>query len=228
MSNHILLIDTSDKVCTVGIALDGQLLSVLQHDEQNSQAAAINLLIEELVKQAQIKISDIAAIAVCSGPGSYTGLRVGMATAKGLAMALTKPIIAHNKLELLAISNHLFNDSFWNYVIILNARPNEYFAAVYDADIKVIEQPKLYNTQELESLMDSFAKKAVGYFGDSVSISTINKTILAHQNINFQAWAAWALYSFLQNNFEDTANVEPFYMKEVFIHEPREKKLGNG
>ena len=75
---QILLIDTSAQKCSVGLVRDGVLLLALSHNEQQNQASVINTLIEQLCAQAQVQLANLSAIAVCSGPGSYTGLRIGM------------------------------------------------------------------------------------------------------------------------------------------------------
>lgn len=227
MAQHILLIDTSGQNCTIGMVRDGQLAGALVHNDQKTQAAAINVMIEQLSSQFQLVLANIDAIAVCSGPGSYTGLRIGMSTAKGLAFALNKPLIVHTKLELIALQSTQTDDSFWNYVAIITARPGEFFAAVYDADMELIEAPQHYETKDLKTMIEALPINATGVFGDANAIAALGDLVSLQSEINFAIWAQWAARSFEMQNFEDVAEAVPFYMKEVFIHPAKQKGTGN-
>lgn len=227
MAQHILLIDTSGKDCTIGIALEGQLLAALRHQEQKTQAAAINPMIEQLCQQLSVGLDALGAIAVCSGPGSYTGLRIGMSTAKGLAFALGKPLIVHHKLELIALQSIQREDRYWHYVPVITAREGEFFAAVYDADMEIIKPPKLYLKEELLHLLEELPPNAAACFGDELAQAQLSPDLILQHEIDFGIWAAWAARSFERQDFEDVAEAVPFYMKEVYIHSPKKKGTGN-
>ena len=98
----IIQIETATTVCSVALAKDGEVLGFKQLDERNIHAEIITLFIEELINSAGIKYIDVDAVAVSSGPGSYTGLRIGVSTAKGLCFALDKPLIAIETLAAMA------------------------------------------------------------------------------------------------------------------------------
>ena len=103
MTTHILHLETSTKVCSVGLSRDGKLIALKEIAEENySHAENITLFIEDVLKQAEITIKDIHAVSVSSGPGSYTGLRIGVSTAKGLCYPLNIPLIAIDSLTALA------------------------------------------------------------------------------------------------------------------------------
>jgi tRNA threonylcarbamoyladenosine biosynthesis protein TsaB len=123
---QILLIDTSTDICAVGLARDGELLNFLVKEDCKLQSAIIHHLIDEIMKSTSTQLEDLSAVAVCSGPGSYTGLRIGMAVAKGLCYALQKPLIANHKLELLAQQKIQVNGDYWQYGVVLTARTDEY------------------------------------------------------------------------------------------------------
>ena len=98
----ILNIETATKVCSVAIGRDGELIALKETNKEKSHSSVITLLIQEVLKKAGIVLSDLDAIAVSKGPGSYTGLRIGVSTAKGLCYSLDKPLIAVNTLQAMA------------------------------------------------------------------------------------------------------------------------------
>ena len=220
---QILLIDTSAQKCSVGLVRDGVLLLALSHNEQQNQATVINTLIEQLCAQAQVQLANLSAIAVCSGPGSYTGLRIGMAAAKGLAFALAKPIIAHHKLELLSFQNINTNDNYWFYATLITAREGEFFIAIYDADMQIIHQPIHANTEAVLDLLRKLPASPLLILGDEIAQKTFGEKVQLTSEIDFEYWAAWAANSFANQDFADLATAVPFYMKEVFIYAPRER-----
>jgi tRNA threonylcarbamoyladenosine biosynthesis protein TsaB len=224
---QILLIDTSAQKCSVGLVQDGALVHALSHNEQQSQAAVINTLIEQLCAQAQLQLAELSAIAVCSGPGSYTGLRIGMAAAKGLAFALAKPIISHHKLELLAFQNINTNDNYWFYASLISAREGEFFIAIYDADMQIVHQPVHANTDAVLDLLQKLPANPMCIIGDAMAQKTFGDKVHLASEIDLGYWAAWAANSLANQDFADLATAVPFYMKEVFIYAPRERGENN-
>lgn len=133
----ILNIDTTSEMALVNIAKDGAVLYEKKSDDQKNHAAFLHPAIIEALKKNGLTINDIDAIAVSHGPGSYTGIRVGLAAAKGLCYASNKPLITINQLEILAkdaIDNR--DDKAALYCPMIDARRMEVFAAVYDHHIK--------------------------------------------------------------------------------------------
>jgi tRNA threonylcarbamoyladenosine biosynthesis protein TsaB len=220
---QILLIDTSAQKCSVGLVRDGVLLFALSHDDQKNQAAVINSLIEQLCAQAQVQLAHLSAIAVCSGPGSYTGLRIGMAAAKGLAFALAKPIISHHKLELLAFQSIHTKDNYWFYASLISAREGEFFIAIYDADMQIVHQPIHANTEAVRDLLHKLPAHPMCIVGDAMAQQTFGDKVHLMSEIDFEHWASWAAHSMAKQDFADLATAVPFYMKEVFIYAPRER-----
>src|SRR6476661_4332435 len=132
----ILLLETATSVCSVAVAEDGKLLAIHEESEKNIHATHLTLFIENVMQQAGRSLSDLDAIAVSMGPGSYTGLRIGVSTAKGLCYAMDKPLIGINTLESMAAV--IANSSTSLYVPMIDARRMEVYTAVYDADLKEI------------------------------------------------------------------------------------------
>lgn len=225
---QILLIDTSADKCTVGLVRDGQLMQALQHTERQSQAAIVNPLIQQLCAETKIKLADLSAVAVCSGPGSYTGLRIGLAAAKGIAYALSKPLMMHHKLELLAQQQIQLDESFWQYAILITARPGEFFYAVYDAEMNIV-QPAIHGSAEsIQALMNDLSATSLAVYGDQDALDTYGSSVQLVSDVDFALWAPFAAAGFANKDFADVASAVPFYMKEVFIYAPREKGTNGG
>lgn len=220
---HILLIDTSAQKCCVGLVRDGELIHALVHEERQSQAAVINPMIEQLFDQAKCQLSELNAIAVCSGPGSYTGLRIGMAAAKGLAFGLGKPLILQHKLELIAQQFVQMNHAYWHYVVLISARENEFFYACYDADMHIVHQPIHADTEKVKEQISSLSPHSLCIVGDEQAQQIFGAEVKLQNEVQLSYWAPWAAKSFANEDFADIAFSEPFYMKEVFIHAPRDR-----
>ncbi|MGB5005983.1 MAG: tRNA (adenosine(37)-N6)-threonylcarbamoyltransferase complex dimerization subunit type 1 TsaB, partial [Ferruginibacter sp.] len=140
----ILNIDTSSEKAHVSFAKDGSLLALLSSESQKEHASFLQSAIQQLCKTASIHLPEIDAVAVTAGPGSYTGLRVGMASAKGLSYALKKPFITMGTLEILARSAmDLFPDQPETvlYCPMMDARRMEVFTAIYQKDLNAILEP---------------------------------------------------------------------------------------
>ncbi len=99
---YILLLETATRVCSVGLAFNGKLMALRESFEQRSHAELITVFIDEVMQEAGIQLSGLDAVAVSMGPGSYTGLRIGVSTAKGVCYALDKPLIAIDTLQAMA------------------------------------------------------------------------------------------------------------------------------
>ena len=211
---YILHIDTSSTVGLVILALDGEIVSSRLNMTERDHANSINKMISDVLEEGEIELNQLHAIAVCSGPGSYTGLRIGMATAKGLCYALDKPLITNTKLEL--IVDEANNQKVLN-VAILPARIGEYFVAAYQGG-NVVIAPTHMNVKDLESKLNDFSEYViVGNVGEDLGLLQAVK--LVHDDSILQPqWATLTFNSYKQNNFANIAFAEPLYLKQVFIH----------
>src|ERR1700761_7507521 len=137
----ILQIETATTVCSVALAKDGVVLAYRQIDERNIHAEIITIFINELIAEAGIQYKSIDAIAVSSGPGSYTGLRIGISTAKGLCYALDKPLIAVETLAAMADGIRAEENSYQQTLLcpMIDARRMEVYTAVFDAAGNIIK-----------------------------------------------------------------------------------------
>jgi len=213
----LLLIDTSGKQSLLGLSRDGLLLQQATHSDTRSQAAMINILIGQLCTAANITLKDLDAVAVCSGPGSYTGLRISMAAAKGIAYALDKPLIVHNKPQLLAAQQLRLHPGEAQGIVI-TARSGEYFFAVYDQNGKALTPPTHTDEQHMKDIL---AQTDVRWAGDEDSVAALSGITDTITDIDPGSWAMVAEKSLHERQFADVAAVQPFYMKEVFIHQKK-------
>jgi tRNA threonylcarbamoyladenosine biosynthesis protein TsaB len=217
----ILLMETSTEVCSVGLAKDGKIIGIKENFEGNQHASQLHVLVDELLKETNYSLKNIDAVAISKGPGSYTGLRVGVSSAKGYCYGLDIPLIAIGTLESLKnqLLEKLLNESE-NYFIIpmLDARRMEVYCGIWNhlsEQIVDIEAKILDDT----SFSDYISMSKTYFVG--TGIEKFNK-IISNENAVFMSdlyssvigMAAEAEQKFANNEFEDTAYFEPYYLKE--------------
>lgn len=222
---YILHIDTSAETSLIALSKDGELICETHNAEARNHAATININVDVVLKAGSIKLKDLSAISVCGGPGSYTGLRIGLATAKGYCYALGIPLMMHSRLLLIAAKHAI---KAQNIVSILQAREDEYFIAVYDAELKAINEPKHILIEDLSAYLSDFKDNAVccGAIDEQVDdiISQLNITDAGGSNVDILAWCTYAYEEYKHNSFSDLASSEPFYLKQVYTHKPKNIK----
>ena len=158
----ILNIETATTVCSVSLAKDGELLALKEINGDYSHAENLTLFIEDVCKQTNLKLSDVDAIAVSKGPGSYTGLRIGVSTAKGLCYSLEKPLISINTLQHVALSVLTSNIQHPTSLLcaMLDARRMEVYCAIYDLQLNCIKETAAEIIDEY-SFSDFFVKNKI-------------------------------------------------------------------
>ena len=218
----LLCIETSGKNCSVALFEGLQLVSIREvHTEQFSHSENLHVFIEQVLKESNLQPKAIKAIAISAGPGSYTGLRIGVATAKGLCYGWDIPLIALPTLRILAEQvTYEFTDI--EYIIpMIDARRMEVFTSVYSHDFS----PILGERAEIltESTFDTYLNKGKTIFlGDGI---TKFQAICKHKNAYFwenkfpsaKQMGRLALEKYQAQAFEDIAYFEPFYLKEVYL-----------
>lgn len=221
----ILNLETSTKVCSVALALDGQVL--VQRDlceEGYSHAENLNLFIQEVMEESGYNLNDLDAVAVSEGPGSYTGLRIGTSTAKGICYALKKPLIAVNSLKALA---SLANVNQGYIVPMFDARRMEVYMAVFDQGLELI-RPTEAHIVEKDSLTFLSGKHVICVGpGAEKCRDIINDNLVTFDTETQVSAAGMVLLSedkLQRGEFVDTAYFEPFYLKN-FVAGPPKKVL---
>lgn len=217
----ILHIDTALQQANVGIADDGILLVSMQNEDQHNHASFVQPAIQEVLRQSNISVNRIDAVGVTAGPGSYTGLRVAMASAKGLCYALNKPLLFVNTLEVMTAAAIERFPAFDFYCPMIDARRNEVYTSLYTSLLE-IAMPVTALTLEKTSFEKELSKATVLYFGNG-SIKCKN-TIEQHVNAFFEDIhysgahiAQCLLKSFKHNEFQNLAYAEPLYVKDFYL-----------
>lgn len=215
----ILNIETATKNCSVSLAENGNILAMEELNDGNySHAEKLHVFIQNVLDKADKTFSDISAIAVSKGPGSYTGLRIGVSAAKGLCFALDAPLISISTLHSLA---HQVNQAKGVIVPMLDARRMEVYSAIFDAEFKEIRE---IEAQVLdENSFDAYLNQSLVYFiGDGV-VKT--EALIAHPNARFiynnlpsaNEMAKLSFDKFKNEQFEDVAYFEPYYLKDFVV-----------
>jgi tRNA threonylcarbamoyladenosine biosynthesis protein TsaB len=220
----ILNIDSTSETAIVNIADNGAVLFEETNAEQNNHAAFLQPAIQAVMKKTGINFNEIAAVAVSHGPGSYTGLRVGMATAKGLCYALSKPLITVSQLEVLTkdiVDNANISYTAALYCPMIDARRMEVFTALYDKSLSEVLTPMALILDE-NSFSKFLLKNRIVFFG-----SGANKwqQLCKHENAFFAstvnkglALSRLAFEKLQKNEFADLAYAEPLYIKEFYTN----------
>ncbi|MBW7892544.1 MAG: tRNA (adenosine(37)-N6)-threonylcarbamoyltransferase complex dimerization subunit type 1 TsaB [Chitinophagaceae bacterium] len=217
----ILHIDTALEKASVGVSKDGVLLRELTSSVPNAHAAFVQPAIQEVMESQQIGLERLDAVGVVSGPGSYTGLRVGMASAKGICYALKKPLIGICTLEVMTCAAIDLFPGFDYYAPMIDARRMEVFTALYNARLEpridpspVILSPDLF--------LDVNSKQKILCFGSGSSKwekgQILNKNIsLVDLDYNGIHLAQLFFTFYGKNNFIDLAYSEPLYLKDFYF-----------
>ena len=215
----ILNIDTATETAQVSFARDGKLLQSLSNESQKDHASFLQVAIQQLIQSAAIMLADVDAIAVTAGPGSYTGLRVGMSSAKGLCYALNKPLITINTLEVLTVAaiQQTNEPGKFLYCPMIDARRMEVFTAIFSSKTTTKLSPCAMILQQ-DSFINELEKNKIVFFGSGAAKW---KTLCDHPNASFTVVsnlpAAMAQLSYdhcTRNDFANLAYSEPFYLKE--------------
>jgi tRNA threonylcarbamoyladenosine biosynthesis protein TsaB len=213
----ILNIDTAVSSASVCIARDAQCLQFAYNDNQQDHASWLHVAIQKLIADAGLTIKDIEAIAVTIGPGSYTGLRVGLSTANGLSFAINIPLITINTLEMMA--NAIIDEPVDYYCPLIDARRMEVFMAVYNKNLEPVIQPcaTILEPTSFNSLLSS------GKIIFSGNGTEKLRKLVDHPNALYSNKVATAKdmmrlaeYNFVEKKFADVAYSEPFYIKEFY------------
>ncbi len=215
----ILSIETSTKTCSVALSKGGELVNCIRKkDESYSHAERLHLYISELFMGSEYQLGDLDAVAVSKGPGSYTGLRIGVSAAKGIAFALEIPIIGVDTLQ--AICLEYTGDTPDVFIPVMDARRQEVFYGVYNA----LYQPKSavdFHVLTASSFEEFMREKSVVFIGNGVEkvkaiLDLEGKQVQFVEEDSFSGKhiANLAYHKFLKHDFEDTAYFEPFYLKD--------------
>jgi tRNA threonylcarbamoyladenosine biosynthesis protein TsaB len=215
MSHFLLHIETCTKMCSVALSENGKLLDCIENDADNYiHGEYLTVFIEDILAKNKLLPNQLVGVSFSAGPGSYTGLRIGLSVAKGLCFALSIPLISVSTLKILA---SLGKEKYPNSTLVpmLDARRNEVYCEIFDSELKSIK-PLSADILD-ETSYQSF--EPFVYFGDGaekMSSQWEHRKITFDASINLSAvgQVAMAYEKFNQKNFEDVAYFTPLYLKE--------------
>ena len=222
----ILNIETATKNCSVSLAKDGQVIAIKELNNGNySHAEVLHPFILDVLNEVNITSTEIDAVAVSKGPGSYTGLRIGVSAAKGLCFAFDKPLISIKTLESLA---HATSVDKGIIIPMLDARRMEVYSTVFNEDYEQIRDIKAEIIDE-NSFSDYLETNTVYFLGDGAHKC---KEIITHKNAVFiddkfpsaKEMAILSYDKYKKNDIEDVAYFEPFYLKDFVVIPEKKKK----
>ena len=227
----LLSLETSTQCCSVALHDDGVLVASKVIQTPRSAASQLAVMIDGVFRTSKNRPLDVKGIIVTAGPGSYTGLRIGVATAKGLCYALNIPIVSVNTLELMAYQfleiELLKNDLHINNAIMcpmLDARRMEVYCALLDQNMNYVEQvqAKVIDDESFRGIIES---KPIFFFGEGADKC---KAVIKHTNAHFfsgviplaSSLGVIGYKKWKEGAYEDLVSFEPFYLKDFLIKKP--------
>ena len=213
----LLNIDTAVETASVCLSDNTEVLRLAINEKQKDHAAWLHMAITDILKNAGLAITDLDAVAISIGPGSYTGLRIGLATAKGLCYALKIPLISINTLKMMAGAVKTENNEL--ICPLIDARRMEVFTAIYNNSLEEVIKPFAMIVVK-DSFADLLTFHKIIFCGNG---SKKLQTVLSHTNAIFDGSIATAADlphlsypCFLEKKFADLAYIEPLYLKEFY------------
>jgi len=223
---NILCLETATNVCSVALFSDNQLLGYQEYHLEKSHSNLIPDIIDSTIRNVSIDKADLHAIAVSQGPGSYTGLRIGVSAAKGLCFALNIPLISVDTLQLMAVEVNKTNFIGALLCPMIDARRMEVYASLVNSNNEVVMGPTPYIIAETSFSKEMDAGK-VWFFGNGAA--KCRSIFGTHPNAHFigdvhptaQAMGSLAFKAYQSGVFQDVAYFEPFYLKDFRLTKPK-------
>jgi len=232
----IINIETATHICSVALSSEQQLIDIRETGQEKSHASLLAVFIDDILKKNNLKPANLDAVSVSKGPGSYTGLRIGVSTAKGIAYGADIPLISVNTLQALSFGaiSHPKNpftissdkEKVW-YCPMIDARRMEVFSAFYN-NKNEIKRPVSANIIDKNSFSEILSERPVLFFGTG---SEKSKSVLNHPNAFFLDGvlpsASFMIplsdKAYKEKNFEKSAYFEPFYLKDFIATIPKKR-----
>ena len=217
----ILNLETATTNCSVSISNGAEIIGIQENDSLNySHAEQLHVFIKEALDEASLRFSDLDAVAISKGPGSYTGLRIGVSAAKGLCFSLDLPLISVPTLQSMACQLNVGEDEV--IIPVLDARRMEVYSSVFDSEYQEIRETRAEVIDE-NAFSEYVAHKKVHIIGSGAEKC---KEVLGHSNFHFDSsvlpsskqMAILSHKKFQTGQFEDVAYFEPYYLKDFVVH----------
>ena len=223
----ILCADTSSQLCSVSIFNNDDLVDNVNSKIERSHSKLLLKLIDSLLNKNNLSIKDLDAFSIAKGPGSYTGLRIGVSTFKGLCYSLEKPLISINTLEILSVlAKQKINDNVYNLCPMIDARRMEVFTKLLNQDLEEVDVDKALILEE--DSFKNFKNNKIYFFGDGsykfkkISIDK-NHNFLKNIESNSKSMGNLSYKKYLDKDFEDISLFEPLYIKDFHLVKKKKK-----
>lgn len=231
MDIRILNIETSTDICSVSVSINGECTALKVSERNKSHSQILGVFIKDILLENNLKPSDFSAVAISSGPGSYTGLRIGVSTAKGFCFGANIPLIAIDTMEIMtimAINKQILKHHNDFFIPMIDARRMEVYTAIYNNNIQ-----KISSTEALildQNSFDKYSDYKINIFGDGAEKAL---KLISHEKIvyieniypsaEYMCEISNKLYN--KNVFVDVIYFEPFYLKDFVATTPKNKVL---
>jgi tRNA threonylcarbamoyladenosine biosynthesis protein TsaB len=214
----ILNIETATEICSVCLSKGGKVIAIRETDEKNIHASLVTVFIEECFREAGAAMQDMQAVAISAGPGSYTGLRVGLSTGKGISYALDKPLIVIDTLKSLAFACREKEDrTDVLYCPMIDARRMEVYTTLYDADFNIVEAAQALVVEENSFEMYFKAGKKIVFCGNGalkcVDLFKSPEGLFSPVYCSAANLVGLSAMAFMVKDFADPAFFSPNYIK---------------
>jgi tRNA threonylcarbamoyladenosine biosynthesis protein TsaB len=232
----ILCLETATNLCSVALCDSAGVISLRESNESKSHASQLTVFIEEILADHGIKAQDLSAVAVSKGPGSYTGLRIGVSVAKGIAFGASIPLIGIE--TTFSMFSGIMNNTYYNsgsdsdtlFCPMLDARRMEVYYTVYDSGGNKIKDIAAEIISE-DTFIDFPETRKIVFFGDGALkckdvIKRENSLFVIDYSISASHMLKPVLQSYKDHIFEDVAYFEPLYLKDFIVSKPRKNILG--
>ncbi len=222
--SYILNLETATTICSITLTKNGEEIHCIEENSGNySHAENLNPFIEKLLKEAKITVKDLNAIAISKGPGSYTGLRIGVSSAKGLCYALDIPLIAVSSLKVLANLVEVDKDTL--ICPMFDARRMEVYTCLFSSTLEMVSPVEAKVIDE-NSFSEILANKKIKFIGPGANkcqeiIQNSNAMFDLETQVSAKGMNQLTYKKFLAKDFEDLAYFEPNYLKDFIAGKPK-------
>lgn len=224
----LLQIETATQACAVALSVNGKTIALKEEIAQNIHAGNLTIFIDGVMKEAGLTYQELDAVAVSKGPGSYTGLRIGVSTAKGLCFALDRPLIAVDTLKMMA-NGFLEQTECYDGLVcpMIDARRMEVYTTLCDAKLNLLTPVSAMVIDE-HAYEDVLKTGKVTFIGDGAMKCA---DVIKHKNaifspLNFNSAANMSTLAFdayVNEDFQNIAYFEPYYLKDFVLTQPKKK-----
>lgn len=231
---NLLLIESGTNVCSIAIAKEGVVIGIKESTDEKAHASQLTSFINEIIKETNVSISSLDAVVVSKGPGSYTGLRIGVSAAKGICYAADKPLISIGSLDsmvygAISLYESVIAESSIDFICpMIDARRMEVYTALYNKSLNKVKDTEAVIVEE-STFKNLLSNSRILFFGNGAVkcrdiINSPNAVFIDNFSPSAQFMIPLAIKAYDERLFENTAYFEPYYLKD-FVATVSKKSL---